>query len=295
MKKIGLLYGMENDFPNALAAAINEKGGGEIECEEMKIGILTNPDFSQYSVIFDKVSLLVPFYRTMLKAAAHSGVKVVNNPFKTCHDDLFYAVCMAEEKGIKSPKTALLPTKRHPEGTTSDTVRNLVYPLNWDELFDYIKFPATLRTNQGNHRTSSYKVYNPREFFSTYDLTGSKVMALQESLECQQYYRAFVIGKKNIRIVEYEPNRPQHLRYGVGEPQLSAELRGQLESSALKVCEMLGFDFNSVELAIVQGEIYVMNFFNVNPNSERAILLDDTFNWLVENTADYLLELARNP
>ena len=46
------------------------------------------------------------------------------------------------------PKTVILPHKSHPPGTTDRSMRNLVYPLDWEEVFEYIGFPAFLKALQ---------------------------------------------------------------------------------------------------------------------------------------------------
>ena len=214
MKKIGILYGMENSFPEAVVNYINQKKSNIYSAEYLQIGGIKMNELFQYDVILDRASHEVPFYRSFLKLACLNGVYVVNNPFWSCADDNFFNVSLANKINIKVPRTVLLPSKEHPIGTTSDNMRNLKFPLNWDELFQYVGFPAYIKSNYKNPHITEYKVYNPQEFFSAYDLTGNLPMLLQESIEFEHFYKCVTIGKKEVIILNYDPMKPLHLKIG---------------------------------------------------------------------------------
>ena len=108
----------------------------------------------------------------MLKLAVLNGTPVVNNPFLNYPGDNFFFEALFSKIGIPVPRTVILPSKEHPPGTNSETMRNMVFPINWDSVFAYIGFPAYIKPNMQNGNQNSYKIYNPIEFFSTYDLTG---------------------------------------------------------------------------------------------------------------------------
>jgi hypothetical protein len=66
-------------------------------------------------------------------------------------------------------------------------MRNLRYPLNWDEIFDYIGFPAFLKPHAGGGWKHVYHVHNPAEFFAAYDSTGDFCMTLQKAVDFTEY------------------------------------------------------------------------------------------------------------
>lgn len=294
MKKIGILYGIERSFPQALILKINELGGDDIKAEEIKTGAITNSDKNGYSVIFDRVSDQVPFFATYLKSAVLSGVNVVNNPFWKCTNDNFFHSALATKIGFNSPKSVILPSKEHPEGTSAESHRNMVYPLNWGEIFDYVGFPAYIKPNMGSSISTAYKVYNKAEFFSAYDLTGNRSMILEESIEFDEYYRCFVIGKQEVLIIRYDPLKPLHLRYSKEEVEIEPGLAEKLETTCREICETLDFDFNSIEFAISNGMPYVIDFLNSTPVADKEFLKPGHFDWLVEHTAKFLIDMARN-
>ena len=95
----------------------------------------TRQDTPHYSVIVDRISHDIPFYRAFLKHAALNGTIIVNNPFWWSADDKFFNYTLAAKLGVAVPPTVILPHKQHPEGTTDRSMRNLEYPLDWDSAF----------------------------------------------------------------------------------------------------------------------------------------------------------------
>ncbi|WP_431215212.1 hypothetical protein ACQ86N_11110 [Puia sp. P3] len=65
-----------------------------------------------------------------------------------------------------------------------------------------------------------------------------------------------------------------------------------MEEIVIKINEWLGYDFNTVELAIRDGTPYAIDFCNPAPDAERTSVGGDNFNWVVETSADYAIERA---
>ena len=291
MKKIGLLFGMEQSFPPALVAEINSRDAN-VAAEFVQIGGVTLDEIFEYDVILDRISQDVPFYRAMLKLAALNGVRVVNNPFWWTADDKFFNYAIAKKAGIPVPKTALLPSKSHPKDTTSESFRNLIYPLNWQEIFDNVGFPAWLKPYDGGGWKHVYRIDSIDQFFERYSETDDIVMTLQENIEFTEYYRCYCIGKKYVHIMPYEPRNPHHLRYKAGfEP--TKEMLELLKSLCIKICQMLGYDFNTIEFAVRDGIPYAIDYMNPAPDAERSSIHEENFNWVVDTTATFLIELAK--
>jgi glutathione synthase/RimK-type ligase-like ATP-grasp enzyme len=294
MKKIGILYGNESSFQHDLINRINTKNLNGITAEFVEIGALRMDEEKKYDVILDRVSHEVPFYRSILKQSVLNGTAVVNNPYLICADDDFFHAVLANKLGIKVPKTVIIPSKEHPLGTNSDTMRNLTYPLNWEEVFNFIGFPAYIKPNIESADHNMFKVYSATEFYAAYDLTGSNVMILQESIDFDSYYRCYVIGRKFVKVMPYDPVKPWHLRFRSGTNHIEPKLAKNLENISLKICNALGFDFNSIEFAIRDGVAYAVDFMNPAPMAESGILTEDNYEWLLEATSEYLMDIANN-
>ncbi len=174
MKKIGILFGMENTFPPALVEKINSMKIEGVEAEFVKIGGIRMDEPKKYAVIIDRISQDIEFYRAYLKNAAMQGTIVVNNPFWWTADDKFFNYALAHKMGVAIPPTVILPHNKHPEGTTDQSMRNLIYPLNWQELFDYVGFPAFLKPYSGGGWKHVYNVHNrlKNSFITTTRLAG---------------------------------------------------------------------------------------------------------------------------
>src|SRR5438067_4584249 len=209
MGKIGVLYGMEESFPPALVDrinSINSAGGRGIVAEHLKVGAVGMSAPCPYDVIVDRISHDIPFYRAYLKNAALTGTKVINNPFWWSADDKFFNYALAERMGVAIPPTVLLPHKKHPPGTTDRSMRNLEYPLDWQGIFDYVGFPAFLKPHDGGGWKNVYKVDSPEELFAAYNQSGDLCMTLQTGVKFQEYFRCYVIDRRQVHVMRYDPS-----------------------------------------------------------------------------------------
>jgi len=116
-------------------------------------------------------------------------------------------------------------------------------------------------------------------------------MLLQEEIVFEEYYRCYCIGGKYVRIMPYEPRNPHHLRYVAGFTPSEERLR-QMEQIVLRINHYLGYDFNTVELAVKDGIPYAIDFCNPAPDAEKTSVGEDNFNWVVETAAIYAIERA---
>lgn len=89
----------------------------------------------------------------------------------------------------------------------------------------------------------------------------------------------------------YEPRNPHHLRY-VADFAPSAEKLKEMESIVLRINQYLGYDFNTVELALRDGVPYAIDFCNPAPDADLKSVGADNFEWVVETAANYAIEKA---
>lgn len=291
MKKIGILHGMENTFPAAFVERVNSKNVNGVFAEAVRIDKVIQGDYSGYDVIIDRISQDVPFYRAFLKNAAVSGTAVLNNPFWWSADEKFFNNALMAKIGVPVPKTVILPSKEHPTGTTATSFRNLAMPLDWEGIFNYIGFPAYFKPHDGGGWKSVYKLRNPEELWAAYDETEQLVMMLQEEIIFEEYYRCYCLNGKYVHIMPYEPRNPHHLRY-VQDMVVPAEKLKMLTDVVLKINHALGYDFNTVELALRDGVPYAIDFCNPAPDADLASVGEENFEWVVENAANMAIERA---
>ncbi len=292
MKKIGILFGQERSFPQAFIERVNAKKVDGIVAEPVSIDKVVQAASPGYAVIIDRISQDVPFYRAFLKNAAATGTAVINNPFWWSADEKFFNNVLAEQIGVPVPRTVLLPSKDHPADTSSDSFSNLAFPLDWEGIFSYVGFPAFMKPFAGGGWKNVYKLSGPEEFFEKFNETGQLVMMLQEAIEFESYFRCYCIGGKYVRIMHYEPRNPHHLRYAARH-DVSAGMMKTMEDYVLRLNQALGYDFNTVELAIRDGVPYAIDFCNPAPDADVHSVGQDNFEWVVETAATYAIERAQ--
>ena len=293
MKKIGILFGQEDTFPWALLERINSKKVTGITAEPVRIDKLIQGEPSGYAVIIDRISQDVPFYRAYLKNAALNGTAVINNPFWWSADEKFFNNCLALKVGVAVPKTVLLPSKEHPPDTGDKSFRNLAYPLDWDGIFEYVGFPAYFKPFAGGGWKNVYRLESPEQFFRVYDETGQLVMMLQEEIVFQEYFRCYCLDRKDVRIMQYDPRQPFHMRYVRGGPPVQAALLQKVEDGVLALNRALGYDFNTVEFAVRDGVPYAIDFCNPAPDADVHSIGEDNFEGVVETAANMAIRKAQ--
>ena len=288
-KRIGLLFGMEDTFPWALIDRINTLGlSKSVQAAPVEISFLKDDGVFNYDLILDRISHEVPFYRTFLKCAAASGVKIVNNPIWWSADDKFFDNLVAKAAGVAVPRTVLLPHKQHPPNTEDKSFRNMRW-VKWDDVFSYLGWPIFMKPAYGGGWKDVYKVHNPAEFLAAYDQTRDLAMMAQEAIEFEAYYRCYVLGRKRVRIMQYDPKKPHHLRY-VADFPTAASLEQRMHRDAIALCEGLGYDMNTVEFAVRSGIPYAIDFMNAAPDADRHSVGEANFEWMVQNMAEVLIE-----
>ena len=291
-RKIGVLFGMENTFPAALVARINDMNVPGVSAEFLRTGGLRMNQPSGYRLIIDRISHDIPFYRAYLKNAVLGGTIVINNPFWWSADDKFFNYALADRLGVAAPRTVLLPHKQHPPDTTDQSMRNLEYPLNWDEIFSFIGFPAFLKPHSGGGWKQVYKVNSPDEFFAAYDQTGDLCMTLQQAIDFDEYFRCYVVGREKVHVMRYEPRNPHHERYMKNAPAIEPDRYDRLVNDCLKLCRALGYDLNTVELAVQGGVPYAIDFLNPAPDAEYHSVGPENFAWIVNAVAEMAVKRA---
>jgi len=283
---------MENTFPGALVDRINSMKVADVVAEYVKVGGVGMAMPSGYRVIIDRISQDIPFYRAYLKNAVLSGAIIINNPFWWGADDKFFNYALASKIGVAVPKTVVLPHHTHPPGTTDQSMRNLIYPLNWEEIFAYIGFPAFLKPYSGGGWKSVYKVHNPDELFAAYNDSGDLCMTLQTSVEFTDYFRCYVVNQEHVHVMQYDPRRPHAERYVHDAPPIEPAMHARVVRDCLTLCRALGYDLNTVEFAVQDGIPYAIDFLNPAPDADFNSVGAANFEWIVNAVARMAIEKA---
>ncbi len=293
MKNIGVLFGMENSFPGALVEHINARNIEGIHSEFVETGAVHLSKPSRYAVIVDRISHDIPFYRAFLKHAALNGTVIINNPFWWSADDKFFNYTLAEKLGVAVPPTVILPHKKHPEGTTERSMRNLEYPLDWDSVFAYVGEHGFMKPVNGGGWRDVYHIHNRMDFFKAYDQSRDLCMMYQKAVDFNEYFRCYVVGQQKVHIMPYDPRKPHAERYVQAGQSYDKKLLERVERDALKLCRALGYDLNTVEFAVENGIPYAIDFMNPAPDADLHSVGKANFDWIVKEVADLAISKAQ--
>lgn len=291
VKKIGLLVGREWSFPPAFIEEVNSRKAG-VEAEYVKLGGTPMNEPCPYAVLIDRISHEVPYYRAYLKNAMLQGAYCVNNPFWWSADDKFFGASLITALGLASPKTIVLPSKEYVPGIVPESLRNLVYPLDWEKIVAYTGLPAILKDAWGGGWKNVYKVNSLEELWRAYDETGTLCMVLQEFIEFDHFVRCICVGQENIMPIKYDPKQR---RYLVEHDHLGPELGERIVNDARTINRVMGYDMNSIEFAVKDGVPYAIDFMNPAPDMDVNSITPHYFEWVVKAMADFCIEMAHNP
>jgi len=290
--RVGLLVGREWSFPPAFIEEVNGRDEGVV-AEYVMLGGTQMDEPGPYAVIIDRISHEVPYYRSYLKNAVLQGTTVINNPFMWTADDKFFEASLATKLGIASPKTVVLPNKEYIPGIVHpDSLRNLMAPLDWHAVIDYVGLPCVLKDAHGGGWKEVYICHSIEELVYNYDQTGLLTMVVQEFIEWDHYVRCMCLGQNEVLPIKYNPHER---RYYVEHDHLTPELGQRIVEDSLKLVQALGYDMNTVEWAIRDGVPFAIDFMNPAPDMDVNSLTQFYFDWVVTHMADMAIRLAQNP
>jgi len=289
MEKVGLVVGREWSFPPAFMEELARRDAG-VTAEFVSLGGTAMDEPIPYSVIIDRISHEVPYYRTYLKHAVLQGATVVNNPFMWSADDKLFGASLATRLGVASPKTLALPNREYVPGIVhTESLRNLRYPLDWDAIVGYVGMPCILKDAHGGGWKDVYVCRSLDELLHHYDTSGLLTMIVQEFIEWDQFIRCLAIGQRDVLPMKYDP---KERRYLVEHEHLSPELGARIVGDTQTLMRALGYDMCSLEFAVRDGIPYAIDFMNPAPDMDINSLTPHYFEWTVQKMADLAIRLT---
>ena len=67
-----------------------------------------------------------------------------------------------------------------------------------------------------------------------------------------------------------------------------------MEDIVVRINKYLGYDFNTVELALRDGVPYAIDFCNTAPDADINSVGQENFDWVVETAATFAIEKAQS-
>src|SRR5262249_51472296 len=229
--KVGLLVGREWSFPPAFLQELNSRNQGVVG-EFVQLGGTRMDESCPYAVLIDRISHEVPYYRSYLKNAVLQGATVVNNPFMWTADDKFFEASLAARLGVAHPRTLVLPNKDYVPGIVpTESLRNLVYPLDWKGVVEYVGLPCVLKDAHGGGWKNVSVCQTADELIHHYTQSGLLTMVVQEFIQWEQYVRCMCLGQAEVLPMKYDPHRRRYL----AEDDLPPVLRRRIIDESLNL------------------------------------------------------------
>jgi glutathione synthase/RimK-type ligase-like ATP-grasp enzyme len=291
-KKIGLLIGEEWSWPSAFIEEVNRRKVG-IVAELVNLAGTRLGEPCHYDVIVDRISHELPYYRTHLKAAMLSGTRVINNPVWTSTHDRFFNASVVGYMGFAQPRMVALPSHSYMEGIGDDALRNLAYPIPWEEHISYLGgFPVVLRPVHDSGSKRVYVLDSYEDLWRSYNKTGAEPMMLREHISWDKYVRCMCIGQCQILPIQYTPGPSWSTRYHQNDAYLTPDEKQMVTNSARAINQALGYDVNAIDFAFRDGMLYAVDVTNPVPDFDVSTLTPYFFDLVVQKMADFTIGLA---
>jgi hypothetical protein len=279
-KRIGILVGQEQDWPNAFITAVNQQTD-VATAEFVKLGGTFLNERCPYDLIIDRISHEISYYRSYLKVAALQGCIVINDPLVWSADSKFFNNAITNKLGFKSPRSVVLPNKEVEEENKPDSFRNLVYPMDWAGIIDYVGVPAIFKDVSVGGRRLVYRVHSVDELIQRYDESGTRTMILQQIIESDVHIHAFVIGQEKVQLLRYSLSDGRYLPDLIDAQSTTGR---SLTQAAITLSQTFGYDINMVEFVLQGDTPYVINSTNPAPSIDKTLMNDEQFAWCLQES-----------
>ena len=207
-------------------------------------------------------------------------------------DDKFFGASLATKLGVAHPKTVVLPNKDYVPGIVHE--REPAEPRVPARLGGASSSTsgcrASSRTRTAAAGGTSTSATRSTSCIHHYDGSGLLTMIVQEFIEWEQFVRCMCLGQEDILPMQYDPRERKYI-VEHELPRAGARGRGSSKDS-LKLVRALGYDMNTVELAIRDGVPYAIDFMNPAPDMDINSLTPTYFEWAVTHMADMVIRLA---
>lgn len=290
-KKIGMIVGRDQNWPQAFMDAIARMDMG-IEAELVKLSGTFMDEPCPYAVIIDRISHEVPYYRIYLEHAALQGAYIINNPFTWSADNKFFGLALVNRLGFTTPRTIVLPNKHVEKDMAPESFSNLVYPMDWQGIIEYVGVPAVFKNINSGGRYAEHRVHSVDDLIQRYDESGTLTMVLQQIVAAEQHIHCFVFGHEKVMAFHY---LPENGRYHPQIVSFEDKLGQQLVHQSLTLTRAYGYDVNMVEFVRQGDQLFVINCTNPAPIISKELMTDDQFDNCVEEFARIAIERAKRP
>ena len=272
--QIGLLLGMEEDWPRAFEAILSRVGPVTVDgvthtlgAERLTIEPFDLTDPVRTPLVIDRLAHWYYHPREWLKKAAMvNGTYLLNSPFTFQSMEKHSAYCAMLRLGLKVPRTILVPYK-NPLDTGRGAYTSAKYNQGFDleTIADDLGYPLYMKPFDGGGWRGVSRINNPDDLRRAYDASGEMLMHLQATVDYEKFARALSIGPET-SVFDFRPEKPMHGRYEVSHDFLSASAGWETSAISRIVNAFFGWEFNSAEMLVAGDEVYPIDYANACPD-----------------------------
>ncbi len=274
---IGLLLGIEEDWPRAFEGLVRRAGLSiryRGETHELRTERITIEPFSlrakpSYSLVIDRLGWWYDLPREWLKKIAlMDGVYLLNNPFTFQAMEKHTAYCAMIRLGLEVPDTWMVPHKQPPVENPrfSGMAARYMQLFDLEEVAGRIGYPLYMKPFDGGAWVGVTRVAGPGDLHRAYDQSGRRLMHLQASIEGYDVFvRSLSVGAETM-VMRYDPSRPLHDRYSVSHEFLSPALGTELVTISRLVNAFFRWELNSCEVLVRDGHAHPIDYANASPD-----------------------------
>jgi len=273
---IGLLLGMEDDWPRAFEALVRRLGpvpddaGRKHRLSTVRVTI--EPFNLRYkprhSLVIDRLAYWYYHPREWLKKAAMmDDVYVLNSPFTFQSMEKHTAYCAMMRLGLKVPDTVLVPYKDPLENSRyAYTAKRYNQPFDLDEIASELGYPLFMKPFDGGGWVGVSRIRGSDDLHGAYDASGQRLMHLQQSIEGYDVFsRSLSIGPETM-VMKFRPELPMHDRYEVAHDFLSADTGWEVVTISRLVNAFFRWEFNSCEALVRGADVHPIDYANACPD-----------------------------
>ena len=237
----------------------------------------------RYDLVIDR---LTHWYYTsrewIKKAVVLNDTYVFNNPWSIQANEKHTSYCAMMRLGLKVPDTWMLPPKAYEQSADlQSTLSRYARYFDLGPIGAQLGYPLFMKPYDGGGWVGVSKVDDEAGLRAAYEASGTKLMHLQSAvLPYERFVRCIGLGPQT-RAVNYDPAAPLHDRYCLDRDFLDPALASELEDITLTINAFFGWDFNSCEALLRDGEWHPIDFANACPDSQ-VTSLHYHFPWLIK-------------
>jgi hypothetical protein len=300
-RKIGLSLGADLCWPKCFEDLLADLDlalpiGGDTVRFEVERVIIEPFDLrgrGRYDLIIDRLTHWYSTSREWIKKSVLlDGTYVFNNPWSVQSMEKQTTYCAMMALGLPIPSTWLVPPKSYdPKPDLQVTLERYARYFDLGEIGGEIGYPLYMKPYDGGGWTGVSRIDDEQGLRDAYERSGRFVMHLQKGvIPFDVFSRCIGLGPQT-RVVKYDPSAPLHERYQVASGFVTPAEQALLEDITLTINAFFGWDFNSCEALLQEGDWHPIDFANPCPDSQ-VTSLHGHFPWLVKAKLRWALYCA---